>query len=305
MTDSTNTSSNSQDTALKIATAIALIKSKLSSSSSSESDFQRWKRKAKERKRELLILKQHLKDIQDGSERDLVPEIASCKCHFFDNCGKLSPRGVNLGGDHRWINEVLHRRFLRQVRWRERRKRTVDSVSRRRIALEVNCDDEMERLSTSVDFLVELCDTGKYPRFSALSHQAVDFIIATLKNLLSRKIDCELLEGIVSSLILRLIRRMCTSVESDVSPSILGTENSGFDAQSCVQHIIRKLGSEPFIGQRTMLLVSQKLCILSDYLLLMDPFDDAFPNNHCSMYMMSVRGVGEISCTSEEGTEPL
>eukprot|EP00268_Persea_americana_P058913 TRINITY_DN7174_c0_g1_i17.p1 TRINITY_DN7174_c0_g1~~TRINITY_DN7174_c0_g1_i17.p1 ORF type:complete len:208 (-),score=12.93 TRINITY_DN7174_c0_g1_i17:242-865(-) len=146
---------------------------------------------------------------------------------------------------------------------------------------------------------------GKYPRFSALSHQAVDFIIATLKNLLSRKIDCELLEGIVSSLILRLIRRMCTSVESDVSPSILGTENSGFDAQSCVQHIIRKLGSEPFIGQRTMLLVSQKLCILSDYLLLMDPFDDAFPNNHCSMYMMSVRGVGEISCTSEEGTEPL
>ncbi|RWR91261.1 protein MULTIPOLAR SPINDLE 1 isoform X1 [Cinnamomum micranthum f. kanehirae] len=264
MTDSTNTSSYSQDTALKLATAIALIKSKLSSSSSSESDSQRWKRKAKERKRELLILKQQLKDIQDGSERDLVPEISSCKCYFFENCGKLSPRGVDLGGDHHWINEVLHRRFLRQVRWRERRKRTEDSVSRQRIELEVNCDDEMERLSTSVDFLVELCDT------------------ATLKNLLSRKRDCELLEEIVSSLILRLIRRMCTSVGSD------GTENSGFDAHSCVQHIIRKLGSEPFIGQRTMLLVSQKLCILSDCLLLMDPFDDAFPNNHCSMYMITI-----------------
>lgn len=169
MTDSTNTSSNSQDTALKLATAIALIKSKLSSSSCSESDSQRWKRKvsfqfhisifyhfhcktlifsassqAKERKRELLILKQQLKDIQgflplfpslsfafhrrqqknviflelfevlDGSERDLIPEITTCKCHFFENCGKLSPRGLDLGGDHRWTNEVLHRRFLRQ-----------------------------------------------------------------------------------------------------------------------------------------------------------------------------------------------
>lgn len=67
---------------------------------------------------------------------------------------------------------------------------------------------------------------------------------------------------------------------------ILGSASSGFDAQSCVQHIIRNLGSEPFIGQRTMLLVSQRLCALSECLLLMDPFDDAFPNNHCCMFIM-------------------
>ncbi|KAA8535381.1 hypothetical protein F0562_030384 [Nyssa sinensis] len=57
------------------------------------------------------------------------------------------------------------------------------------------------------------------------------------------------------------------------------------DAQFHVQHLIRKLGSEPFVGQRVILSVSQRISVLAESFLFMDPFDDAFPSMHSCMYM--------------------
>ncbi|CAL9161846.1 unnamed protein product [Musa hybrid cultivar] len=81
---------------------------------------------------------------------------------------------------------------------------------------------------------------------------------------------------------MRLIRRMCAIPENDVSGSV----NSDSDPQFCVQHLIRKLGNEPFVGQRILLSVSQKTSVVIDSLLLMDPFDDSFPCLHGNMFMM-------------------
>lgn len=64
--------------------------------------------------------------------------------------------------------------------------------------------------------------------------------------------------------------------------------NSDSDPQFCVQHLIRKLGNEPFVGQRILLSVSQKTSVVIDSLLLMDPFDDSFPCLHGNMFMMYV-----------------
>ena len=41
-----------------------------------------------------------------------LPEIAACKCHFFDGCGDLRRDGENSGDGH-WIDEALRRRFSR------------------------------------------------------------------------------------------------------------------------------------------------------------------------------------------------
>ncbi|XP_077236737.1 multipolar spindle 1 [Tasmannia lanceolata] len=273
-------------TCLKLAIAIALLRSKLLlNPDSSQSSAQRWKRKAKERKQELLRLREEIKEIEDGKQYDPSLETVCCKCYFFDNCGKLSPSRLHLGdaeGGFR-INEILHRRFLRQVRWKKRKKKSDDSV-RQRHTIELNGEDEIERLSTSADFLVELSSTvfhvDNYPQFSTLSHQAVDFILASLKTLLSRKKESELIEEIVSRLIMHLLRRMFNPQERD------GSTNSGSDAKSYVQHVIRKLGSEPYVGQRAMLFVSQRISVLADSLVFMDPFDDAFPNMHSCMFMM-------------------
>ncbi|OVA11032.1 hypothetical protein BVC80_1747g24 [Macleaya cordata] len=277
---------------LKFALAIALLRSKLlknssnpsSSSSSSESDAQRWKKKAKERKQEILRLKQELKELEDGTQYNLFPQIASCKCYFFDNLGKLSPRRVNLGDDRdSGFNDVLRRRFLRQVRLKERRKRPGESVRRPHV-LELNVEDQIEQLSTSVDFLVDQCKTfapvANDTSFTNWSHQAVDFILASLKNLLAKEKNQELVEGIVSRLITRLVGTMCIPSQKDESSS------SGYDVEFYVQHLIRQLGSDPYIGQRTMLAVSQRISVLAESLLFMDPFDDAFPNTHSCMFVL-------------------
>ncbi|KAK7849054.1 protein multipolar spindle 1, partial [Quercus suber] len=82
----------------------------------------------------------------------------------------------------------------------------------------LNADDEIEQLRASVDFLVELCDTVsnvEKSSFTNWAHQAVDFILASLKNLLSTGKNMELIEGIVSSLIMRLVRRMCSRLKLD------------------------------------------------------------------------------------------
>lgn len=58
------------------------------------------------------------------------------------------------------------------------------------------------------------------------------------------------------------------------------------DAQFNVQHLFRKLGNEAFIGQRIILAVSQKISNVSESLLLVDPFDDSFPDMHDNMFIM-------------------
>lgn len=58
------------------------------------------------------------------------------------------------------------------------------------------------------------------------------------------------------------------------------------DAQFNVQHLFRKLGNEEFIGQRIILAVSQKISNVSESLLLVDPFDDSFPDMHGNMFIM-------------------
>ncbi|KAF3789832.1 hypothetical protein EJ110_NYTH10339 [Nymphaea thermarum] len=64
-----------------------------------------------------------------------------------------------------------------------------------------------------------------------------------------------------------------------------GTSYCDPDTQFHVQHLIRKLGVEPYIAQRILLLVAQRVCALADSLHCMDPFDSTLPNIHDSMFM--------------------
>ncbi|KAH9654333.1 protein MULTIPOLAR SPINDLE 1 [Citrus sinensis] len=289
-----NASSSPQnDESIKLAVAISLLRSKLlhcrnqnADDPSSESDALRWKRKAKDRKQELLRLREDLREAEDALHYDLLPQSASCKCYFFDNLGKLSPSGAGDGSDYRF-NDVLRRRFLRQVRLQERRrKRTSDSTQRRRFT-DLNSEDEVEQLRASVDFLVDLCDTvspAEEANFANWSHQAVDFILASLRNLLSAGKNMESIEGTIRSLIMRLVRRMCSSLKDDGDAS--ESDNIDNDSQFCIQHMIRKLAFDPYIGHRVMLLVSQRISVLAEKLLFSDPFDDAFPNMHSCMFLL-------------------
>ncbi|GMP35928.1 hypothetical protein CsSME_00008201 [Camellia sinensis var. sinensis] len=287
------------NTSLKLAITMALLRSKLlqklppppppphlhhpSASPSSQSTSQKWKRKAKDRKQELLRLKEDLKQAEDNSQCDLFPQSASCVCYFFDKLGELNPNRFLDSSDRRF-NDVLRRRFLRQVRLNERRRR--ESSTQRHCFSGCNSEDETEQLRASVDFLVELCesvcpDKVEEMNFAKWSHQAVDFILAALKNILPKGKNTELLEGIISSLIVRLVRIMCTTSQGDE------LHHCDTGAQFYVQHLIRKLGSEPYIGQRVILSVSEGISVLAESLLFMDPFDDSFPSMHDCMYMMS------------------
>uniref|UniRef100_A0A453RR17 Uncharacterized protein n=1 Tax=Aegilops tauschii subsp. strangulata TaxID=200361 RepID=A0A453RR17_AEGTS len=133
----------------------------------------------------------------------------------------------------------------------------------------------------TLDYLVqrESCST-----FATFSHQAVNFILSLLKNILLSKREKELVEEIIDGLVTRLMKRMCTIPEN------AGTSDSGpvdcSDAQFNVQHLFRKLGNEEFIGQRIILAVSQKISNVSESLLLLDPFDDSFPDMHGNMFIM-------------------
>ncbi|XP_020100855.1 protein MULTIPOLAR SPINDLE 1 isoform X2 [Ananas comosus] len=270
---------------LKVALALALLRHRRhplspppSSSAADPDPLLHWKRKAKDRKRELMRLREELKLLQDGVRcEDERPPIASCRCHFFDGCGD------GAGGGH-WIDEVLRRRFLRLVRWKERRKR-VDGSIRRRSFIEFNNENEIERFGTSIEFLVELSDNimgkGEYDSsFSTFCHQAVDFILASLKNIISSQKESELLEEMANGLIMRLMKRMCTMNDSKLS------SDSFSDSQFCIQHLIRKLGNEAYFGQRILLSVSEKISIVAESFLFTDPFDDTFPGMHDSMFMM-------------------
>ncbi|KAH9806328.1 protein MULTIPOLAR SPINDLE 1 [Citrus sinensis] len=259
-----NASSSPQnDESIKLAVAISLLRSKLlhcrnqnADDPSSESDALRWKRKAKDRKQELLRLREDLREAEDALHYDLLPQSASCKCYFFDNLGKLSPSGAGDRSDYRF-NDVLRRRFLRQVRLQERRRRrTSDSTQRRRFT-DLNSEDEVEQLRASVDFLVDLCDTvspAEEANFANWSHQAVDFILGQLSILIKH---CPPLW---------LGRQIILAIGK--------------------VHMIRKLAFDPYIGHRVILLVSQRISVLAEKLLFSDPFDDAFPNMHSCMFLL-------------------
>ncbi|KAE8814660.1 hypothetical protein D1007_08189 [Hordeum vulgare] len=242
-----------------------------------------WKRKAKERKREILRLREELKLLQDGVRGEAMePPVASCRCHFFDGCSDLQPLPPTGGGEH-WVDEVLRRRFLRLARWKEKRRRLDRSLPVTSL-MEINSEDEIQQLSLSTDFLVELSD-GIFAKrepcstFATFSHQAVDFILALLRNILSSKREKQLVEEIIDGLVARLMKRMCTIPETS------GPVDCS-DAQFNVQHLFRKLGNEEFVGQRIILAVSQKISNVSESLLLIDPFDDSFPDMNDNMFIM-------------------
>ncbi|XP_049360045.1 protein MULTIPOLAR SPINDLE 1 [Solanum verrucosum] len=246
-------------------------------------DAVKWKQKAKERKREILRLKEDLKVAEDGSQCDIFPKSASCKCYFFDKLGLLSPKKIGAGSDQRF-SDVLRRRFLRQVRIKERKRRRPDDSLLHRISEHDN-ENNVEQLSASVDFLLELCDTIspqslEEGNFKNWCHQAVDFILGTLATMTPTERNREPVEGIINSLIIRLLRRMCSALHRDDS------HHFDADVQFYIQHLMRKVGNEAFVGQCLIFAVSQRISAMAESLLFMDPFDDAFPSMHNSMYMM-------------------
>eukprot|EP01018_Ginkgo_biloba_P036547 Gb_25080 [translate_table: standard] len=58
------------------------------------------------------------------------------------------------------------------------------------------------------------------------------------------------------------------------------------DNQFHVQHIMRKLGAQPYIGQRILLAASQRIASVTDSLLCMDPFDATITEVHNCMFIM-------------------
>ncbi|CAK7338168.1 unnamed protein product [Dovyalis caffra] len=319
----TAASLSTDDQSLKFAVAISLLRSKLlqkqppqnptRNNPPSESDALRWKRKAKERKQELLRLREDLKEAEDASQCDLFPQTALCKCYFFDSLGKLSPKSVGDGSNRRF-NDALLRRFLRQDIYSEnvaeQLRAAVDFLvelcattspveqgnfanwshqaadfilGNHRVVLDTTPQESIKNGDSVVSFHEEkLCrlighDVNANRTGSILTIYA---IIASLRNLLSIGNNMELIEGIVSSLIVLLVKKMCSPSHGDESHQI------DTDMQFYIQHLIRKLGCEPYIGQRVILSVSQRISMVAENLLFLDPFDEAFPNMHECLFIM-------------------
>ncbi|MBA0603489.1 hypothetical protein Gorai_003631 [Gossypium raimondii] len=313
---------------LKLAVAISLLRSKFLQRHppppSLSDDALKWKRKAKERKQEILKLKDDLKEAEEASQCDIFPQTASCKCYFFDNLGKLSPNRLGDGSDRRF-HDVLRRRFLRQVRLRERR-RTCRSSQKRR-AFGFSDEDQAEQLRASVDFLVELCSSSspvQESKFKNWSHQAVDFILG------NHEMADRIFENENAQRLLRNENPRSDSIEHGLklprfrppldsakltfqcllhqeemvnSPSWLeptyicfiyfcfrhaNTEarKSDTNSQLHIQHLLRKLGCQSYIGQRIILSISQRISVLAESLLFSDPFDETFPAMHECMFVM-------------------
>ncbi|XP_022016224.1 protein MULTIPOLAR SPINDLE 1 isoform X1 [Helianthus annuus] len=284
MASETTTATAGSDEPLKLALAMALLRSKLVNKAShppsdtSSCEALKWKRKAKERKQEILRLKHDLEEVEDGMHHEVFPGSASCKCYFFDNLGKLSPTEISGEGFDGRFKDVLRRRFLRQVRLKERRKRRNDGSTQRLFLSAGNtAEEETEQLRASVDFLVELCDTPDDGNFANWSHQAVDFILDAINNTLSKGKNIESVDGIVGSLSLHLVRKMCTTLQGN---------EAHHDARFHVQHLLRKLGRESRIGQRIILAVSQRISLLAENLLFLDPFESTFPEMHSNLYIL-------------------
>lgn len=67
---------------------------------------------------------------------------------------------------------------------------------------------------------------------------------------------------------------------------VSGSRLTDNDRQIYIQHLIRKLGSEPYIGQRAILSISQRISALAERLIFSDPFDDGFPGMNECMFTM-------------------
>ncbi|CAM8911403.1 unnamed protein product [Rhodiola kirilowii] len=270
------------DESLKLAVAVTLLRNKLARKElpATESDAQRWKKKAKGRKQELLRLRDELRVAEEGMQDDLFPQNVACKCYFFSDMG-ISSSKHPCDSFYGKVNDVLRRRFLQQVRLKERKKKLTGGSVQQLYFSDFSNEDGMEQFKASIDFLAELCEhvtPEDEARFANWSHQAIEFILDSLKNM-QLKENSEVVEGSVSSLIMRMVRRMTTSRQRNEN-------HSGNDSQIYIQHLIRKLGSNPYIGQRVLLSVSQRVCALAENLLFTDPFDAAFPNMHNSMFVM-------------------
>nr|GEZ55167.1 protein multipolar spindle 1 isoform X1 [Tanacetum cinerariifolium] len=97
-------------------------------------------------------------------------------------------------------------------------QRDVDIYLRLLIVLVENNDKETEQLRASVDFPVDLCDTISNPddvNFTNWSHQVVDFILDSIKNITSQEKFTDSVEGIIGSLSLLLVKTMCTTLQGD------------------------------------------------------------------------------------------
>ncbi|KAL0735032.1 hypothetical protein Bca4012_011242 [Brassica carinata] len=230
----------------------------------SDTDALRWKQKAKERKTEIIRLQE---DLEDAESCDLFPANASCKCYFFDSLGEFSScRRIGEASERRF-NDALRRRFLRIAcvcPSKDKGEKEINSTISKIAALSFE-------LASSV---------LQAANFSNWSHQAVDFILASLKKLISMGRNLELVEESISSMITQLIARMCTPFKGN---EVKQLETSvGF----YVQHLIRKLGSDPYIGQRAIFAISQRISILAENILVMDPFDESFSEMDECMFIL-------------------
>ncbi|KAG5409088.1 hypothetical protein IGI04_005407 [Brassica rapa subsp. trilocularis] len=224
--------------------------------------------------------------VEGGSHCDLFPASASCKCYFFDNLGEFSGRRFGEVSQPSF-SDVLRRRFIRLARTRGRRKST--RLSQRLRLSEPGYEEEAEHLKISIDFLLELAEPdSNSSSFSNWSHEAVDFILASLKKLISMGRNLEAVEESISFMVTQLIKGMCTPFKGN---EVKQLETSvGFYGQ----HLIRKLGSDPYIGQRAIFSVSQRLSILAENLLVMDPFDESFPDmDECMFILKAVAALDE------------
>ncbi|XP_078444059.1 multipolar spindle 1 [Wolffia australiana] len=290
---------------LKMAIAVAFALSRTKrlaeepaavSSSPADADADRWKKKAKERKRELISLREEVKRLEAERERgsDDVMQIVSCRCQFFDESGVFGPRKPSSGAEgegewescgNDWIDDALRRRFFRHIRWRKRQRKVEGSTCNRSCA-GLDDGDEIGWLCISVDFLLELSSSkvseNDANNFAALSHLATDSILASLRKLMASKNKDPLVEDVVNRLLTCLLQRMWPAIEKFGT----GTPVANKVVDIHVQHLIRILGGDPYMGQWALFLVSQKISCVADTLLITDPFDDVYPNMHDYMYMM-------------------
>ncbi|KAL9242206.1 hypothetical protein vseg_016227 [Gypsophila vaccaria] len=278
------------DESMKLAIGIALLRSKLSSQPQPQSQTHslaaanalRWKQKAKDRKKEVITLKNELKHLEDDLRGDLYPQNVCCKCYFFDDLRGLSSKQMERGADHRF-SDVLRRRFLRLVRLQKRIKKSTSNSNDQHRFAELCSEEETEQLKLAAEFLVDLCEASNpanTPHFASLTHQAVDTIIGSLNHGMSAEKETAAIEGIISSLIVRLVKRMSTPLEDELycDPET--------DAQSHVQHIICQLGSVTYVGQRVLLAVCHRISEQAENLCSLDPFDDSFALLHDSIFVM-------------------
>ncbi|XP_058206993.1 protein MULTIPOLAR SPINDLE 1 isoform X2 [Rhododendron vialii] len=241
------------DTSLRLAIAMALVRSKLlqkpppHQQHPSTSESNALKWKRKAKERKQELLR---------LREDLKQAEDNSQCDLFGqtaNCKCYFFDNLGTLSPNRFSNDsdgrfsdVLRSRFLRQVRLNERRRKRESSKHAHRFS-DCSGEDEIEQLRASVDFLVELCDTVK-----PVKVEETKFL-----NWSHQAVDF-----------------------------ILELHHLDADVQFRIQHLIRNLGSECYVGQRVILSVSQRIAVLGESLLFIDPFDDAFPNMHDCMYMM-------------------